>query len=780
MSPTGNNLPFQLTSLIGREKEISEVGRLLVEKTRLLTLTGPGGSGKTRLALAVAADMVGGFDDGVWLIELAPLSDQDLVPQAIASVLGVRETPGTALVDSLCVHLVARDTLLILDNCEHLIEDCADLAGALLRSCPNLRILTTSREALGMPGEALFAVPPLSLPDPRRLPGVEILPSYEAAGLFVERARAVRPGFALTERNAMPVAQVCHRLDGIPLAIELAAARVKVLSVEQISSRLEDSFALLTGGGRTAPIHHVTLRATMEWSHDLLSWEEQVLFRRLSVFAGGFTLEAAEGVCAGEGLEEGEVLDLLTCLVDKSLVLVMEGEGEARYRLLETVRQYGWEKLEESGEAGQVRLRHAVWFLALAEETGPLMMGRDQVVWLDRMWREQYNFRMAMRFFLARNDADRAVSLTWAFWRYWWVTGLQGEARRWMEEVLEGGDVPGDDVYPARRAQANLIIGTYAWSEGDLASALPALEEGLRLSQKTRDARAQAIGLMLLGLVDVAERNGKRSRERFEESLRFFRISGESEKWGEAHTLAYLGLASLLNGEPEPARQCFEEGLAASHAAGDRIAAHQALYKLGLLALTERDLDRANEYLREGLSLADEVRDVINTPYFVKGLGQVAGLRGQAAFAIRLLGAAETALRATGSAPYRYIPDQALQDRIFAAARDALGETAFDEGWQRGRSMTLEQAVEYALEPPPASLPADPAAPPTSYPAGLSAREVEVLKLVAKGLTNAQVAKELFISPRTVNAHLNSIYNKLGFNSRVEATRFAIEQDLLP
>jgi predicted ATPase/DNA-binding CsgD family transcriptional regulator len=784
MSPPRNNLPFQLTSLIGREKEISEVGRLLVERTRLLTLTGPGGSGKTRLALAVAADLVGRFDDGVWLIELAPLSDQDLVPQAIASVLGVRETPGTALADSLCAYLTARDTLLILDNCEHLIEACADLAGTLLRSCSDLRILATSREALGVPGEALFAVPPLSLPDPRRLPAVEVLPRYEAAGLFVERARAVRPGFALTEGNAMPVAQVCHRLDGIPLAIELAAARVKVLSVEQISSRLEDSFALLTGGGRPSLIHHGTLRATMEWSHDLLSWEERVLFRRLSVFAGGFTLEAAEGVCAGEGLEKGEVLDLLTCLVDKSLVLVMEGEGEAHYRLLETVRQYGWEKLQGSGEAEEVRRRHAAWFLALAVEAGPLMMGRDQVGWLDRMWREQYNFRAAMRFFLDRKDADRAICLTWAFWRYWWVTGLQGEARRWMEEVLERGDVPGDDVYPARRAQANLIIGTYAWSEGDLASALPALEEGLRLSQKTRDARAQAIALMLLGLVDVAERNGKRSRERFEESLRLFRISGESEKWGEAHTLAYLGLAPLLNGEPEPARRCFEEGLAAAHAAGDRIAAHQALYKLGLLALTERDLDRANEYFREGLSLADEVRDVINAPYFVKGLGQVAGLRGQAAFAIRLLGAAETALRATGSAPYRYIPDQALQDRIFAAARDALGEAAFDEGWRRGQSMTLEQAVEYALDQPPPT-PVSPAgeesaASPTTYPAGLSAREVEVLRLVAKGLTNARVARELFISPRTVNAHLNSIYGKLGFNSRVEATRFAIEQNLLP
>jgi non-specific serine/threonine protein kinase len=749
----------------------------LLRDHRLVTLTGPGGSGKTRLALAGASKVAEEFEDGVWLVELAPLSDPDLVPQAVASVLGVRETPGTPLADSLCLHLESRGALLVVDNCEHLVEACADLAETLLRSCPELRILATSREMLGVPGETLFAVPPLSLPDTHHLSSGGGRSRDDASKLFVERARAVRPGFALTEVNAMPVAQVCYRLDGIPLAIELAAARVKVLSVEQISRRLEVSFALLAGGGRTALAHHGTLRATMEWSHDLLGRDERILFRRLSVFAGGFTLEAAEGVCAGEGLDKGEVLDLLTHLVDKSLVLVTEGGGESRYRLLETVRQYGREKLEESGEAEEVRRRHAAFFLALAEEAGPLMMGRGQVGWLDRAWREQHNFRAAMRFFLDRKDVDRAIGLTWAFWRYWWVTGLQSEARRWMEEVLEGEGLPEDDVYPARRAQANLIVGTYAWSEGDLASAVPALEEGLRLSRETDDARGQAIGLMLLGLVDVAEGNGGRSRERFEESLRFFRISGESEKWGEAHTLAYLGLAPLLEGEPEPARRCFEEGLTAARAAGDRIAAHQALYKLGLLALAERELVRAGEYLREGLSLADEVRDVINAPYFVKSLGHVAGLRGQAAFAVRLLGAAETALQATGSAPYRYIPDQELQDRILAAARDALGEAAFDEGWRQGRAMRLEQAIEYALEPPPET-PQEPSASP-AHPAGLSAREVEVLRLVARGMTNARIAEELFISPRTVNAHLGSVYSKIGSHSRAEATRFATEHGLL-
>ena len=771
-----HNLPLELSSFVGRRQEIAEV-KALVGETRLLTLTGPGGSGKTRLALTVASEVARDFEDGVWLVELAPLSDPELVPQAVASVLGVREAPGSPITGTLSDHLLSRTMLLVLDNCEHLIDASASLAEILLRRCPNLRILATSREALGVLGEAIFAVPPLSLPDPRHLPAVENLSHYEATRLFVDRAGAVKAGFEVTDGNAIAVAEVCHRLDGIPLAIELAAARARALSVQQISSRLDESFRLLTGGGRSALAHQRTLRTAMDWSHDLLSEDEQIAFRRLSVFAGGWSLEAAETVCVGEGIDEGEVMDLLASLVDKSLVLVTEQrDGVARYRLLETVRQYAREKLEGSGEAGEVRDRHAAWFLALAEEAGPLMMGREQVGWLDRTWREQHNFRAAMRLFLDRKDAGRAIDLTWAFWRYWWVTGLQDEARRWMEEVLESADLPGDDVYRARRAQANLIIGTYAWSEGDLASALPALEEGLRLSRKTHDALAQAIGLMLLGLVDVAEGNAQRSRERFEESLRFFRISGERGKWGEAHTLAYLGLCPLLNGEPEPARRCFEEGLAAARVAGDRVAAHQALYKLGLLALTERDLDRANESFREGLSLADEVRDIVNAPYFVKGLGQVSGLRGQPAFAVRLLGAAETALKATGSAPYRYIPDQELQDRIFAAARDALGEAAFDEGGRQGRAMTLEQAADYALQPP--NVP-EQASPSTAFPAGLSAREVEVLSLVARGMTNAQVAGELYISTRTVNAHLGSVYHKIGSSTRAEATRFALEHELL-
>ena len=354
-----NNLPLDLSSFVGREKELAEVRRLM-EEARLLTLTGTGGCGKTRLALAVAGELAEEFEDGVWFVELASLSDPSLVPQAVASVLGAREQPGRSLTETLSDHLRVRKLLLVLDNCEHLIVSCAALAEVLLRSCPELRILATSREALGIVGEFTWPVPPLSLPDLRRLPDRESLAQYESTCLFVERAVAVKPSFVLTEQNAPAVAQVCYRLDGIPLALELAAARTKVLSVEQIADRLDDCFRLLAAGGRTAMPRHKTLHATMDWSHELLGAKEQVLFRRLSVFSGGFSLEAAETVCAGEGIEEDEVLGLLSHLVDKSLVVAREEDGEARYRLLGTVRQYGREKLDESGGRGQAAARRVL------------------------------------------------------------------------------------------------------------------------------------------------------------------------------------------------------------------------------------------------------------------------------------------------------------------------------------------------------------------------------------------------------------------------------------
>ncbi len=369
-----NNLPHQVTSFIGREREMAEVKRLLAA-TRILTLTGPGGCGKTRLALRVAADLLEEFANGVWLAELAALSDSALVPQAVASALGVREESGRSLLATLADYLQPKQLLLVLDNCEHLIGACAPLAAALLRACPRLKILALSWEVLGIAEEVTYHVPALSLPDLRRLPSLEHLTQYEAVRLFIERAADALPTFAVTNQNARAVAQVCYRLDGIPLAIELAAARVKVLSVDQIAGRLDDRFRLLTSGSRAAPPRLQTLRATMDWGYDLLLEKERLVLRRLAVFAGGWTLEAAEAVCAGDGVEGFEVLDLLTRLVNKSLVSAEEQGEETRYRMLETVRQYAWEKLLESGEADVMRGRHRDWDQRMAERAEPEFHG---------------------------------------------------------------------------------------------------------------------------------------------------------------------------------------------------------------------------------------------------------------------------------------------------------------------------------------------------------------------------------------------------------------------
>lgn len=407
--PPKNNLPLQLTSFVGREREIAELRGVLADSTRLLTLTGAGGSGKTRLALVLATEMVDCFEDGVWWVELAPLSEPDLVPQAVASAVGVREAPGRPANEVLRAHLETNDLLLVLDNCEHLIDACAALADALLRTCPGLKILATSREPLGIAGETIWLVPPLSLPEVWDLSPVERLVRYEAISLFVERAKAVAPTFELTQHNAPYVARVCQRLDGIPLAIELAAARTRVLSAAQISSRLDESLRLLGTKSRKADSRQQTLRATIGWSHGLLSGQEQTLFRRLSVFSGGFTLEAVEAVCDEDGIEQEDVLDLLSRLVDKSLVLVAEQDDEARYRLLETVGQYGREKLDESGEEPSLRRRHAYFFLKLAERVEPKINSKDRGPWLGRSDAEHDNLRAALAW--SREEVDSEVGL---------------------------------------------------------------------------------------------------------------------------------------------------------------------------------------------------------------------------------------------------------------------------------------------------------------------------------------------------------------------------------
>jgi predicted ATPase/DNA-binding CsgD family transcriptional regulator len=767
-----DNLPLQLTSFIGRGRETTEIEELL-EEGRLLTLIGPGGSGKTRLALAVASEVAQRFEDGVWLVKLAPLSDPDLLPQAVASVLGVRESPGTSLADTLAAHLGTRHLLLLLDNCEHLPGACVSLAEGLLRRCPNLRILATSRAALGAVGEALFNVPPLTLPDPRRGPTVGSLPEYEAVRLFVERAKAVRPDFTLTEANALAVAHICYRLDGIPLALELAAARTKVLSVDQISERLDDSFALLTGGGRTRMPHHKTLRATMDWSYELLTERERTLLARLSVFASGFALEAAEAVGTGGSIDGYDVLDLLAFLVDKSLVLVAEHDGEARYRLLETVRQYGREKLEESGEAEPILQRHAGFYLALAERAD--LMSREQAVWLERLENEHDNFRAALALSLGGDALSEegirsGLRMAVALWPFWYTRGYLSEGRGWLESAI----MMSGSVASSAKAAALNGAGYIALFQGDYGAARALLERSLALYRELRNDEGVASSLIYLGFVAVLSLQDLETVPALEEEAMGLRPRLR-DPLVVANLLLLSGLVAINQGDLERAVSLHRESLTMFREMHDARGMGHCFNNLGFLALLRNDHEEAAALLRENLRLARQSGYKLATQYSFLGLGFVADSWNDPVRAARLWGATET-MEETFGIKITPIARSAMDyETRVATARSHAGETAFQTAWSEGRSMSPEEAIDYALQEPEllddAELPA--------YPAGLSTREVEVLRLVAQGMTNAQVAQELYISPRTVNAHMGSVYHKIGSSTRAQAARFASEHGLL-
>jgi non-specific serine/threonine protein kinase len=693
------SLPAQLTSFIGREREMAEVKHLL-NATRLLTLTGSGGCGKTRLALEVASGLTEEYEDGVWLVELAALSDADLIPQAVSSALGVREVPGRPLTEVLSDHLRSKRLLLVMDNCEHLIRACATVIERLLRSCPSLKVLATSREALGIGGETAWRVPSLSLPDSKSLGsmGESELRKYEAISLFLDRSAAAHPSFKATGRNAQAVAQICCRLDGIPLAIELAAARVKGLSAEQIASRLDDRFRLLTGGSRTALPRQQTLRATMDWSYELLSEAERVLLNRLSVFVGGWTLPAAEAVAGDtEGVSTSprrpaialaDVLGLLMRLVDKSLVVV-EQEGESRYGLLETVRQYGRDKLVESGDEERVRGRHLDFFLRLAEEAEPELKGPEQVAWLNRLEAEHDNLRAALEWSLKSGRAEGGLRLAGALWWFWFVHGYLSEGREWLEEALsKGGSAP-----EAVRAKALCGAGALAWIRCDYAAATARLEESAEIFRKIGDKWGITIPLDILGLMAYLQGDYDRAMALGEESLALCKELGD--KRGTAHSLRVLGLVTVSRGDYSRAKELCEESLALFLELGDRRGISLPTIILGRVAYYQSDYVRATALYNESLTLLRELGDKWYIAQCLEGLAEVARSQGGAERATRLFGAAEALRQAIG------VPlppsDRAEYDRSLAALRSGLGEEVFAKVWGEGRRMTMEEIVEWAV-----------------------------------------------------------------------------------
>jgi predicted ATPase/DNA-binding CsgD family transcriptional regulator len=814
-----HNLPAPRSSFVGRERETEEVERELA-MTRLLTLTGVGGSGKTRLALEVARDLVEAYPNGVWLVELASLSEEALVPKAVAEALEVLERPAEPLLDTLAEVLRDRQLLLILDNCEHLLEASARLVDKLLDSCPRVRIMATSREALGVEGEIRWVVPPLSVPELKpTTPSSEELEGYESVRLFVERARGRDSTFSLSPQDAQTVAEICLMLEGIPLAIELAVARVGILSLEQISERLTDSLKLLTGGTKTQMVKQRTLRGALDWSYELLSEEEKELFGRLSVFAGGWTLEAAEAVGAGEGLEEGEVLDLLSGLVEKSLVMARGSEqGGVRYRLLEPVRQYAREKLEESGETQAAKRAHAGYFLVLAEESEPELFGPRDVEWLERLEEEHDNMRAALSWALGEAQAELGLRLAGALWPFWEAHGHYSEGRRWIEEALKKeGRTSG-----AMRVKALNAVGRIAIAQSDTHRAEVAAQEGIELSTEVEigsslaDSFRRMLGLAadwrgdyeqakelteeslmlsrqaqekvsiadaLIELAGILNYLGDRERgkELYEEGIVLCREVGYASGLGKG--LLGLGYFLVLEGDYEQGATLNEEAVALFRERGYKANLEYALVNLGGAALLRGDHERARSYYEESLTLCKELGERLTASDCLEGLACIFAAEEASEQAARLFGAALALREAIGY--QNTLEEDAWREPYVATARSLAGEDSWEEALAQGRAMSMEEAIEYALsaEVPSATTPSSTtshsslsSAP--EHPAGLTSREVEVLGLVATGMTNAQVAQRLFLSPRTVHRHLNSIYHKLGVRSRTAATVFALEHGL--
>ena len=730
LSNLSHNLPVQLTSFIGREFEVAEVGRLLTT-TPLLTLVGFGGVGKTRLAVQVAAEVLDQYRDGVWLVELAALADPGFVPKMVASTLGVPEQAGRPLPEMLAESLSGKTLLLVLDNCEHLLSACVDLADALLKRCPWLRILATSREALGIAGELTYPVPPLCVLAPDGLLTPDIAMECESVRLFVERAVLSKPGFRLTSYNAAAVAQIASRLDGIPLAIELAAARVKVLDVEQIARRLDDRFHLLTGGGRNALPRQKTLQGAMDWSYDLLGEAERTVLRRLSAFPGGCVLEAAEAVCSGNGVEITEVLDLLTQLVDKSVVIVEAKMGEARYRLLETVRQYGRDRLREAGEDTETAARHRDWFLALAEPAEEGLRGPAQQSWLKRLDAEHDNLRAALEWSkTVDGGAEGGLRIATALTYFWHLRGHIKEARKWLAALLSTAT----GAPASLRARALCAAGIIAWRLSEYGEASRWLEESLTLCAETQDTRTSGMALHFLAHVAKSTGDFDQAARRFEESLdQFNRLQ---DQWGRALSLSCLGSVVSRQGDYGRAKALLDESLALFTKVGDRLQAADALFSLakiaealgeyeramqlaqesleigrtmgnritiaaglaamGLAALRQGAVERAVALLRESLRLRTELADREGIASCLALLGAAALEQGQPSHAAWLIAAADT-LRATIGAAIR--PAGYDRDRLMSTLRNRLGEAEFELASAEGRAMSLDQAIQFALSP---------------------------------------------------------------------------------
>jgi predicted ATPase/DNA-binding CsgD family transcriptional regulator len=756
-SRTGN-LPAPATSFVGRRDELAGA-RDLIAGYRLTTLTGPGGVGKTRLALEIAAAVAPAFPDGAWLVELADLRDPGDVAEALVAALGIGGATPTGALAELTSYVASRSLLLVVDNCEHVLPGCQALIDRLLRAAPDLRVLATSRQPLGLAAEHIVDVHPLPVPEASQSLNADEARQYGALALLEDRTAQISPGFALTDANLAAAARLCARLDGIPLAIELAAARLRALSVEQLLTRLDDRFATLTGGDPTAGERHRTLRGLVEWSADLCSAGERTMWARASVFAGGFDLDAAESVCADEQLTADQVLDLVDGLVAKSILLPESGSDRVRYRLLETLAEHGRERLEAAGETAGLRSRHAAYYSGLAAAAAAGFWTHDQQRWLLRTRAEHANLALAFDH-LMQTDPHAALRLA-AHLRFYWVTGgVLREGRRWLERALDATAPELRD--PKLRAEALWTCAWVAVLQGDYAAVARRLAECDDLADRHGLPAAGAHAATWRGTLELFSGDLACALAQFELAAGLHTQSGDVE--GALMTLFQLGVTASLLGDGERARTACADALKLSESVGESFAGSYALWVLAHDAWSTGRLDEAEDLARRALRFKYEQFDTIGIPLVAEVLGSVLVSRGEVAEGARVLGVAAAIWEAAGTRMNAFGPAlAATHDRSAARAREVLGEAPFAAAVEAGR--TLAAAAGRALLLGEA-LPGEDAA--DAGADELSPRELQVAQMVSRGMSNKDIAGALVLSTRTVEGHVQRILTKLGFKSRVE------------
>jgi predicted ATPase/DNA-binding CsgD family transcriptional regulator len=770
------NLPAELTSFVGRRDEVAEVKRLLA-RSRLVTLTGVGGVGKTRLALRAAARVERAFPDGVWLVQLDQLREGALVAQAVVGALGLQDRTGVSPVAALAEYFADRQLLLVLDNCEHLVDAVAKLADQLLRAAPGLRVLATSREALNLDAETMLPVAPLPVPDRGQRLTLEQIGLFPAVRLFAERAVRVVPGFAVTEENKAAVAGICRRLEGLPLAVELAAAWLQVLAPEQIDQRLADRLALLTRGSRAHPARQQTLRASVDWSYELCSEQERLLWARLSVFAGGFELDAVEGICADHLLAAEDMLGLLAALAAKSVLIAEHGGGAVRYRLLETLREFGQEYLQRAGEYTVLRRRHRDWHEQLARHADIDVLSPQAGAWVARLFREYANVQAAQDFCQSEpGEAEAGLRIALHVWLfYYWTAGHFSEGRYRLGQVLARAREP-----TVWRARGLLLAGFLAARSGGQTPAQPLLAEGADLARQLDDPATSSFAAYCAGQVCYAAGDLDQAAAQFEEALAELPVTAVHAR---QRILLLVELASCGGwaGDEERVVACQRELAVLIEPGGDfaqRTYYAFTLRALGMARWRRGNLDQAAEPVQQCLRLREGLTARMGNAHCLETLAWIAASQHRYERAAVLLGAAGHLWQSVAVSLARHLGDYRRDCERHTLRR--LGETEFQANYRRGLDMPEEDAIAYALQPasalhqPPQkpSALAEPEPEPGTGP--LTPRELQVARLIAQGRSNKEIAAELVISQRTAEGHVEHVLAKLGFTSRVQVAAWII------